>query len=1099
MRSFILLCTIGILSSTISAQDFEVVSSFPADGAFGVTTDSVLITFSEPLSIDFENDDLEESGFFGALEPEDSFVPDSMALSEDGLTFKFFGTFDDDTDFLLYLMGAESVSGKQLATPFVMQFTTADTRGEFVITGFIDADDVNALEDLEMDGFTAILTLTPPEFMFYDSGDDEEEENNGGAYAPTQSSFRLIKGTEHNGENGHEGEDDIIPVYATLVDAETGEYEINGVRAGTYFPLAYNLFEIFEFEGSEVGYEMMDFMPSAFRYDANGDLGIDSVIVNSTTAPDDTVRNIDLTYLDLEPFTIEDAFDIAELYFSVNSVSGFELRGGASRYFYDKYDDYIFKTINENGGDDEVIITGFNMAWEVFAYSATKDSVAFMVVTPVGVEQFDILGEGDIDEPVDLSEIKPLPTTFIDSDEAAEIMLQEGVESFINSLEYEFGDLDFGWDFELQLLHEYWNYTPDPTVTAPVFWKGTLYGFGNDHNNGSYLDAEYSIFLDPATGAVLLEEATEIPDIETISLVDFLLPNGTPDPTGDSLVFVFDGELDLDLAAMDPEDMGILFFIEPEDSAEITGINYEAGDGGSQVTVYVDLTDDTDFIVFLAEANGTNGQQLDQPYVLQFTTGSTANRFTISGYLETPDIDINNYFKNVVVMLVEEEPLFGFDDFGDDEEEDHNNGTNAPVDNHEEEEDDEDFVPIYAANVDAESGYFEINLIREGTYFPIAFDVMEMEDDGENGFEEEFFFPKIFYYDADEDRFPDTLAINSTTAPSDTLSDLELMALSIDRFTLTEAIDLAQARIDNLQIGVVEFMGGATFYDFFGFMIFEPTMGLASPKAVVNDHHGGDEFMNPFMMELDGKNFLWEVFAYHPAKDSVLIGFVTPIGAIFEGFLGEGDIEEPIEFDLIDPLPAQIIDSDSAAFLFDLNGGEAFFDFLEQTYPPGSYSWSHEIQAFHEYWGYPFNATPEAPVAWKATYESFYFDMNMGQAFSDSLVIYLDVQTGAVLFSELTVNNELERDAPTEIKLGQNYPNPFNPSTNIPFELSSASNVTIDIYNLLGQKVATLTDELYNAGRHTVAWNASNYSSGIYFYRLTAGDIIQTKKLMLIK
>ncbi len=84
---------------------------------------------------------------------------------------------------------------------------------------------------------------------------------------------------------------------------------------------------------------------------------------------------------------------------------------------------------------------------------------------------------------------------------------------------------------------------------------------------------------------------------------------------------------------------------------------------------------------------------------------------------------------------------------------------------------------------------------------------------------------------------------------------------------------------------------------------------------------------------------------------------------------------------------------------------------------------------------------------------------------------------------------------PYKVKLFQNYPNPFNPKT-INYQLPITNFVDLSINNLLGQKVATLVSENKVAGFHQVEWDATNFSSGVYYYRLTAGDFIETKKLV---
>ena len=92
-----------------------------------------------------------------------------------------------------------------------------------------------------------------------------------------------------------------------------------------------------------------------------------------------------------------------------------------------------------------------------------------------------------------------------------------------------------------------------------------------------------------------------------------------------------------------------------------------------------------------------------------------------------------------------------------------------------------------------------------------------------------------------------------------------------------------------------------------------------------------------------------------------------------------------------------------------------------------------------------------------------------------------------------------QEDMVDRFALSQNYPNPFNPSTNINFTLPAASNATLSIYNLLGQKVATLIDGRLSAGAHSVQFNARNLASGVYFYQLKAGDLTLQKRMTLIK
>jgi len=88
---------------------------------------------------------------------------------------------------------------------------------------------------------------------------------------------------------------------------------------------------------------------------------------------------------------------------------------------------------------------------------------------------------------------------------------------------------------------------------------------------------------------------------------------------------------------------------------------------------------------------------------------------------------------------------------------------------------------------------------------------------------------------------------------------------------------------------------------------------------------------------------------------------------------------------------------------------------------------------------------------------------------------------------------------PSNYSLEQNYPNPFNPSTTIKFSLPNSSEVSLRVYDALGNEVMSLVNGFKNAGSHSVEMNASSLSSGIYFYKLQAGDFVATKKLTLIK
>lgn len=125
------------------------------------------------------------------------------------------------------------------------------------------------------------------------------------------------------------------------------------------------------------------------------------------------------------------------------------------------------------------------------------------------------------------------------------------------------------------------------------------------------------------------------------------------------------------------------------------------------------------------------------------------------------------------------------------------------------------------------------------------------------------------------------------------------------------------------------------------------------------------------------------------------------------------------------------------------------------------------------------------------------------QSVSDSIIIELEGFESKVFYlgdKPVSVEQEeIENIRIDEFKLEQNYPNPFNPKTKISFQIPSSGFVTLKIYNIVGQEVKTLINKEMQKGRYDIDFNASQLSSGIYFYRIQAGGFIDTKKLILMK
>jgi hypothetical protein len=108
-------------------------------------------------------------------------------------------------------------------------------------------------------------------------------------------------------------------------------------------------------------------------------------------------------------------------------------------------------------------------------------------------------------------------------------------------------------------------------------------------------------------------------------------------------------------------------------------------------------------------------------------------------------------------------------------------------------------------------------------------------------------------------------------------------------------------------------------------------------------------------------------------------------------------------------------------------------------------------------------------------------------------------------YAELTPTDVADKpELPGDFVLAQNFPNPFNPTTSIEFTLPSRQQVSLEVYNTLGQWVRTLVSDFKSAGRHSVTWNGTDdagraVSSGVYFYRLSTESFTTSRKMLLLK
>jgi len=121
--------------------------------------------------------------------------------------------------------------------------------------------------------------------------------------------------------------------------------------------------------------------------------------------------------------------------------------------------------------------------------------------------------------------------------------------------------------------------------------------------------------------------------------------------------------------------------------------------------------------------------------------------------------------------------------------------------------------------------------------------------------------------------------------------------------------------------------------------------------------------------------------------------------------------------------------------------------------------------------------------------------------YTDAVMIILDRQKSPTAEVEATiVSRERSEELPGQLVLNQNYPNPFNPVTSIPFELEYPMNISLEVFDVVGRKVQTLIhNTVYPAGAHQIQFSGSEFSSGLYYYRLRTDQAEIIKAMTLIK
>ena len=185
-------------------------------------------------------------------------------------------------------------------------------------------------------------------------------------------------------------------------------------------------------------------------------------------------------------------------------------------------------------------------------------------------------------------------------------------------------------------------------------------------------------------------------------------------------------------------------------------------------------------------------------------------------------------------------------------------------------------------------------------------------------------------------------------------------------------------------------------------------------------------------------------------------------------------------------LRGEFSDADGEIFLVDFTPESPGIDWAN--------SWKYlpaKLDEAMPHWSNP-SAQLTFPIQWRKIYLA-----ETDENKKDSGVILLDDFTVGMVATEIAETNHQEK--PQSFILEQNYPNPFNPVTEIPFYLPKKSHVSLEVFNTLGEKVAQLINGKISSGRRIVQFDGSDLASGVYFYRLRAGEFSQVKKMILMR
>jgi len=548
--------------------------------------------------------------------------------------------------------------------------------------------------------------------------------------------------------------------------------------------------------------------------------------------------------------------------------------------------------------------------------------------------------------------------------------------------------------------------------------------------------------------------------------------------------------------------------ILPEEKVEYGTMSLS--DNNRTANFGVTLQADTDYTVFMLNAVALDESTLPQPVVFNFTTKATAGEWDVAGQMGetvtaksgeeiTPRITTREEFiRSQEHKILSELPKLAMkaaDAFIQAAEGNDFDFSGTVVflsampldfdpDQDDEYYDEEDPFSqiIYATTVDLSDDSFLFEYVNDGEYFPFAFDLATMIFGG---------FPEfIAWYDPDGDGIPQSITVDGGD-----VTGVNLSILDFRPFTGASGIAKAQAAVSGFGEDLVLYAlaSDEDIIDWDDTFFKSKKLSSTRNKPVAGSDTGGA------IKEPTGKNFFWFYLFYSETNEMAYLTFMAPFGPLFVEELLPDEIDEEVEFNFgtMKPIPSTIIDSDAVIAIAEDAGGRAFREGIDTE--TVDWAWVEFLGA-HLYTEFTPNPDPSIPVFWTIIYGAEYFDFETFQYSTEEWMVFINIETGEVMGQIETSNeNDGRQTLPQTIVLDQNYPNPFNPSTVITYQLPQNSDVKLDVFDMLGRKVATLVNGPVSAGTHEIRFNANGLASGIYIYRLQMGSEVVMRRMSLVK